>query len=634
METKNSSSQPLIQLDQAQRQAVASDGVTLVFAGAGSGKTRTLVFKLGDVLLKGFTSEKILALTFTNKAAQEMKERTLQMLRQPQFGLRLPASRLRHLASKLFVGTFHSWGAKFLRQEVSVNLTIYDEEDSLAVIKQILKEIDLDLEPKFIQDTISYAKNRLVKIEEFDASDHHLERAIAQVWKLYDQRLRANNAFDFDDLMLCPLKLLQTNPQLQNRYQYQYVLVDEFQDTNLPQYLLVKLLVEKHRNLFVVGDDYQSIYSWRAADYRHILKLQQDFSEVTTFILGHNYRSTKKIVESANQLILNNKFQKHKELWTNNDQGSDIIVYEAYNEDEEAGLVADLISDLLTRSRPAEIAVLYRLNFLSRALEEKLLLKQIPYKIYGGVHFYQRKEIKDVIAYARILANPRDLISFKRIINVPARGIGPKAQEKIFSLAAPVIEKGLREKQWPEINSFLKVYDQLQKLYNENLPLSEFFKSLIDITGYLTYIREDLERVQNVSELVNVASNFDDRHFEAAFQAFLDLTSLWQAQDEFEQQEKVQLMSIHLAKGLEFKTVFIVGMEETIFPHHKSVVENDEGLEEERRLAYVALTRAKEQIYITHTKRRRYWGRFIDAAPSRFLKELPQEYLNIFKLDF
>lgn len=637
---------PLIEdLNEEQQKAVDSDGVSLVFAGAGSGKTRTLIYKLAQVLFNGFSADKVLALTFTNKAAQEMKERTLQIIR--KLFQKNINTEYKIPFKETFVGTFHSFGARFLRQEVSKTLTIYDEEDSNKLIKEILSKTDEDLDINYVKEMISFAKNRLINNDEFLNSENPNERKIAEIWQIYDNKLKERNAFDFDDLILHPLKMLLENENLKEKYQYQYLLVDEFQDTNLPQYLLVKILIEKHKNLFIVGDDYQSIYGFRGTNYRNILEIHKDFPGVKTFILGRNYRSTKKIVASANQLILNNKQQKHKKLWTNNKNGENLNVYETYNEDEEAEIVSDIISGLLQSHMPSEIAILYRVNFLSRALEEKFLLKKIPYKIFGGVHFYQRKEIKDILAYLKILNNPKDIVSLKRIINTPPRQIGAKTQEKIFNLDVNAIEKLLqtcaetdiesRKYEYKEFKKFIKIYSELSKLKNESPPITEFLKNLIDITGYLEYIKEDFERIHNISELINVSSRFNDMTFEQAFEEFLNLASLWQQNDEINKEDKIKLMTIHLAKGLEFKNVFIVGVEEGIFPHYKSMNDDlfsDSGnLEEERRLAYVAITRAKENVYISYTKRRRQWGKFTDTLPSRFISELPADYVNFYGLE-
>jgi DNA helicase-2/ATP-dependent DNA helicase PcrA len=668
-------------LNEEQQKAIEPDGISLVFAGAGSGKTRTLIYKLANVLLSGFKPYKIIALTFTNKAAQEMKERALRLIRE----ITSVKSEL-SIASNLFVGTFHSWGAKFLRQETSPTLTIYDEEDAKKLLKEILRNLNEDLEPDYIKETISFAKNRLIDISEFIESSQNFERKIAEIWKIYDRKLRELNGFDFDDLILCPLQMLSKNQRLKEKYQYQYVLVDEFQDTNLPQYLLVKLLTEKHKNLFCCGDDYQAIYGWRGSNYKNILQLENDFNQINAFILGRNYRSTKKIIASANHLILNNKFQKHKKLWTKNKTGENLNIYEAYNEDEEAEIITGLINDFIATDNSqkiklnaeipsasgrgnfgvkhfkknnshmdapqfaagsfTDIAVLYRVNFLSRSIEEKLLTKKIPYKIYGGVHFYQRKEIKDIIAYLRILDNPRDLISLKRIINLPTRGIGSQTQAKFFNLGAEKIAQILsNQESIKEIDAFIKIYFYLKQLMDENPPFSEFLKHLIETTKYLEYLREaynspkfnqsETDRILNISELINVASKFDVFDFKEALREFLNLSSLWQAYDEVNQGDKIKLMTIHLAKGLEFKNVFIIGMEEGIFPHHKSITSdlfaNNNDLEEERRLAYVAITRAKEKVFISYTQRRKYWGRFVNAKPSRFINELPAAYVNFYR---
>lgn len=632
-------------LNEAQRRAIEPDGVSLVFAGAGSGKTRTLTHKLAKVLLDGHPAQEVVALTFTNKAAAEMRERVQQLLRQA--GLKLPPTAITN-RDALFVGTFHAWGARFLRREVKPDLLIYDEEDALTVMKDILKRTDWGIDPRFVRHSISFAKNRLLSREAFASSEHpsasaggaqlSLEQQVAELWRLYEEALHEQHAFDFDDLIVKPLELLEREPELRGRYQYRYLLIDEFQDTNLPQYRLISLLVQQHGNLFVVGDDYQAIYGFRGTNYKHILELEQDFPKLQTFILAQNYRSTNKILGAANQLIRHNQLQKHKDLWTENAAGEDVALYECSDGDAEATLITGMVADLIRGGCPAaEIAVLYRINALSRALEEQLIVKRIPYRIYGGLHFYQRREVKDILAYLRVVANPRDLISLKRIINVPARGIGPKAQTAILTQPTEAIEAWLLG---TEPNSgvfsggkrFYERYTYMRKYLNEQPTLSEFVKEVVSATGYLETIREDFERIQNVSELVNVASAFDTMPVAEALREFLDLATLWQAHDEDKEGDRVKLMSIHLSKGLEFRHVFIIGMEEELFPHHKSVLEGEGGLEEERRMAYVALTRARERLYLSYARRRRSWGRYHDTVPSRFLRELPLDHLQFLSL--
>ncbi len=622
-------------LNEAQRRAIEPDGVSLVFAGAGSGKTRTLTHKLAKVLLDGHPAREVVALTFTNKAAAEMRERVRHLLQQA--GMKLPTAKLID-RDGLFVGTFHAWGARFLRREIKPDLLIYDEEDALAVIKDILKRTDWGIDPRFVRHSISFAKNRLLSREAFASSEQQLEQQVAELWRLYEEALHEQHAFDFDDLIVKPLELLERDAGLRQRYQYRYLLIDEFQDTNLPQYRLISLLVQQHGNLFVVGDDYQAIYGFRGTNYKHILELEQDFPTLKTFILAQNYRSTNKILGAANQLIRHNQLQKHKDLWTENSAGEDIALYECSDGDAEAILVTSMIADLIRGGCPAaEIAVLYRINSLSRALEEQLIVKRIPYRIYGGLHFYQRREVKDILAYLRVIANPRDLISLKRIINVPTRGIGPKAQETILTQPAEAIGAWLMgtaptEGVFTGGKRFHERYTYLQKYLTEQPTLSEFVKEVVSATSYLETIRDDFERVQNVSELVNVASSFDELPLVDALREFLDLATLWQAHDEDKEGDRIKLMSIHLSKGLEFRHVFIIGMEEELFPHHKSVLEGEGGLEEERRMAYVALTRARERLYLSYARRRRSWGRYHDTVPSRFLRELPLDHIEFLSL--
>ena len=622
-------------LNEKQQQAIKEQGITLVFAGAGSGKTRTLTYKLVDILKSGISPHKVLALTFTNKAANEMKERAFSLLENAH----LPADKVGISSSSVFVGTFHSWGVKFLSTEKKTleipQVSIYDTSDSEQLIKDILQTMNLDMEPKTIAHIISEAKNKMVPFQQFLDSSNDFENTIAKVWGYYEKELQKRNAFDFDNLILKPIEYLKKYLALQEKYQYEYVLVDEFQDTNMPQYKLIKLLTNTHKKLFVVGDDYQAIYGFRGTNYKNILQFEEDFPSARTHILDQNYRSTKKILKSANHLIRHNVFQKHKELWTHNKDGEDITLCSFENPEEESEYIAGKIESLVQQGIKAEgIAILYRTNSLSRLLEERLMMHGIQYQMFGGVHFYQRKEIKDILAYVRLMVNQKDISSFKRIINTPARGIGPKNQEKILSQTDEEFlqwlsgEKEIKEngKTYLPTGKFVTTYQKLIQTMSIDIPLSEFFKFILDEIKYIEYLKglENYEeRIANIAELINIASSYDNMGLQAALEEFLQQALLWQSHDSESLKKSVKMMTIHLAKGLEFKVVFVVGIEEGILPHAKSVSHDE--LEEERRMMYVAMTRAKDKLYLSYARRRRIWGRFSDTLPSRFLREIPEE---------
>lgn len=651
-------------LNDNQRHAVMiPGGPVLVLAGAGSGKTRTLTYRLAHLLLQGVPAERIVALTFTNKAAGEMKDRVEQLAK--KFSVKDQRSKIGSLP---FVGTFHSFGVKLLRElgpqlGFSPRFLIYDEDDVMRLIKEIMKEQDVSLNPEFVCELISMGKTNLQSPEDFSDSHSPVEQQVAEIWAVYDKRLRKAEAFDFDDLLVQPLKIFERHPAILLRLQqrYQHMLVDEYQDTNTPQYLLVKQLAGRHRNLFVVGDDYQSIYSFRQADYRNILNFEHDWPDASVVYLEENYRSTKTILQAANQLIRANKFQKHKTLWTTNEEGEFIEVNETLDETAEATLVAEKIFELQDHYALSDIAVLYRANFQSRALEEFFLIKRIPYKIFGGTHFYQRKEIKDIMAYAKVLHNPNDLVSLKRIINVPPRGIGMAAQERLFHVGEEAIwqkiafsqeskskyqnEKGKFKREENNLDSAtLKFFDLIRELKKELFSasrLSAFLRLLVEKIKYDQYLKpeteEGLSRLENVYELISVAQKFDvialrslnkeKSPIEKALEEFLTQAALFEHTDNLHNEATIKLMTLHLAKGLEFPVVFIVGLEEKLLPHWK----NNQGmeLEEERRLMYVGLTRAKKKVFLSFARNRRLWGSLQAMKPSRFLQELPEETMKM-----
>jgi len=542
------------------------DGPLLVAAGAGSGKTRVLTSRLIKLLRAGVSPTKILAITFTNKAAKEMRNRVFSSLQSP--------------ASSLQISTFHSFGARILRKEAkhwgrSAGFTIYDDKDSLSLLKKVIKNLNLSKDKQKLSGFdyhISKAKSQMINI------DDELTKTI---FNDYEKALRQNNAFDFDDLIEKPVRLFQEKPEILAKYQrrYQYVLVDEFQDTNTAQYLLIKLLAQKHRNLSVVGDDAQSIYGWRHADFRNILNFEKDWPNVQIILLEENYRSTANVIGAANQLIKHNQLQRPKDLWTKNPPGEKIHIIASTAEDEEADQIVSKINE------DAETAILYRTNAQSRAIEQALLQYQIAYRIFGGVKFYERKEIKDMMAGLRLAANPQDGVSLDRI-------------QKNFSK-----KKG----------GYL--IEELPRLAQKLTPV-ELINFIINNTNYVDYLERNFrnadERWENIKELINFAASAE------SLDELLEQASLVQAQDNEKgaTSSHVNLMTIHMAKGLEFNTVFVAGCTETILPHQRSLSTKEE-LEEERRLMYVAMTRARQRLFLT-----------FHNLPSRFLYELPPELIE------
>jgi DNA helicase-2/ATP-dependent DNA helicase PcrA len=635
--------QELLQrLNEKQKQAVLhTEGPLLILAGAGSGKTTVLVNRIAYMIANNDVRPyQILAITFTNKAAREMKERITRVVGD--------------IANDMWIGTFHSICVRILRRTIDRlgyenNFVIYDTADSLTVMKECLKELDVNdknFPPRAVLSTISRAKDDMLDPEAFERmyeSDFRMS-TIAKLYIKYQQKLKQNNALDFDDIVWNMVRVFQENPDVLEQYQnkFRYILVDEYQDTNNCQYMLIHLLAQAHRNLCVVGDDDQSIYKFRGANIRNILEFEKDFDDACVIKLEQNYRSTQNILHAANSVISNNKGRKGKQLWTDNDGGEKIQVFTAANEHEEGLYIAETIDDLAKEGRKyGDCAILYRTNAQSRVLEEMLIRQAVPYRVLAGLRFYDRKEIKDIVAYLRVIQNPHDDVSVKRIINEPKRGIGQTTIDKLQAAAnevgtsvyavvtASAAIPGL-ERASAKLLSFAQMIESLIE-ESEKLPLGEFVKKVMADTGYLTALElensvEAQSRIENLDEFMTVVYEHEKTTENADLSTFLESVSLISDIDSYdEDQDAVVLMTIHSAKGLEFPVVFLAGMEEGIFPGMRSIG-NEEDVEEERRLCYVAITRAREQLYITNTEARTLYGSTNYYTPSRFLNEIAPEY--------
>lgn len=632
----------LSSLNNPQLQAVTTtDGPVLVLAGAGSGKTKALTYRIAYILDSGLAGAyNILAMTFTNKAAGEMKERVQKLLDSSQTSL---------VKNLFWMGTFHSICVKILKKHGSkvglgTNFSIYDSNDQQMAMKEAMKRCDISIKefnPNAIRSYISSAKNELIDEQTYQSyASGYFQQVVSELYPMYQKILRENNAVDFDDLLLLVVELFKQNPDILSEYQeqFRYILVDEYQDTNTAQYHIVKLLAQKHRNICCVGDDDQSIYAFRGATIKNILNFEKDYPESVVIKLEQNYRSTKTILEASYQVISKNESRKDKKLWTENTDGEKIHIYTAKHEIEEAGFVIKTIQDLSDSMQYRDMAILYRTNAQSRNLEEAFLQAGIPYKIVGGMRFYERKEIKDIISYLRCIFNPKDLTSLERIINVPKRGIGLKTVQELIAKAgscnlSPLeyLFEHLQEVDNLKVKNFgMIMYNLKNKI--EGLKLSEFIEYLLDTTGYIKMLQdgslENESRIENLKELLSVASKFDHESGVDALEHFLDEVSLL---EDFEKQQedqvdtnRVTLMTIHASKGLEFEVVFVVGAEENLFPHSNSIVDQKD-LEEERRLAYVAITRAKNKLYMTHASQRTYFGSVQNNPVSRFVLDIPEE---------
>lgn len=634
----------LKQLNEKQQTAVTqTEGPVLVLAGAGSGKTRALTFRVAYLIKeKKINPRNILAVTFTNKAAGEMRERIKELLQLP-VNISPFSSNIPH------IGTFHSICAKILRQEISQigydkNFVIYDDRDQLALIKKVMKELDVSeeqIKSKAVLGTISKAKSNLIDAESFlkNVSSYY-EELVANVYSNYQIRLKKSNAVDFDDIIMLTVQIFQNNPKILEKYQeiFRYIMVDEYQDTNHTQYMLLKMLAEKYKNICVVGDDWQSIYGWREANIRNILEFEKDYPKAKVVLLEQNYRSTKNILDAAHCVIEKNLNQKKKKLWTENEEGELLSILEVENEKKEAQTIVEEIKEMQkTGESLSEFAVLYRTNAQSRALEEAFLKKAIPYKIVGGFKFYQRKEIKDILSYLYFIINPSDEVNFERIINEPARGLGKKTVEKLIQSAK---EKGvsllailksedlsqykINQGKLKTLNEFGEMIEKIREK-RQKMTVSELISKIYVDSGYQKMLLKEGEegevRNENVQELLTVAQKFDDEK-EDALEKFLEEVALVSQSDkDLEDQESVLLMTLHSAKGLEFNRVFLVGMEEGLFPHSRSII-NPSEMEEERRLCYVGITRARKKAYLFFTNYRNIYGNTQASIKSRFLDEI------------
>ncbi len=635
-------------LNPQQAEAVINtEGPMLIMAGAGSGKTKVLTCRVANLLQKGVRPYRILAITFTNKAAAEMRERVNNMSG--------PA------AKDVWLFTFHAFCARFLRMEIDKlpgyggNFAIYDTADSQNLIKQILKEMNLDdkrFQPSGILSRISNAKNALQDAEAFarQAGDFY-EQKVADIYSRYEQKLQLNNALDFDDLLMLSIKLFQENKEVREKYQdrFDYLLVDEYQDTNHAQYLLTKFLAAKHRNICVVGDADQSIYGWRGADIQNILDFEKDYPDAKVIKLEQNYRSTQIILDAANAVIENNTGRKPKNLWTENKSGADIIYFQAVDERDEARFVIEQLQNLqrTENKKLGDMAILYRTNTQSRIFEEMLIKSGISYNMVGGLKFYERKEIKDIIAYLRVIFNPADSLSLLRIINVPKRGIGDASLAKIQAYAAAnnvslfeavsnaAAIDGLSSRFVSKLDDLAGIIFELMNLANE-APVEDLIDRVLRDTGYLEELENERtpqaqSRIDNLHELISVAQEFAASEEENNLENFLAHVALVSDIDDTELgEDAITLMTLHSSKGLEFPVVFLVGMEEGLFPHARTLMDETE-IEEERRLCYVGITRAKEKLFLSSTKMRTIYGNTVTYPPSRFLQEIPARLVKTIK---
>jgi DNA helicase-2/ATP-dependent DNA helicase PcrA len=636
------------------RAVLQTEGPVLILAGAGSGKTKTLTHRIAYLIdEQKVPPANILAVTFTNKAAQEMRERIERLLSQSE------AAEYGGLALPQHIGTFHNICCRILRREIEVlgygkSFNILDSQDQESTIKKAMKELEVNpdqVKPRALLDAISRAKNAFTDAEQFTLqAGSYYEEIVAKVYTHYQKALRAQNALDFDDLIMLTVKLFQEHPEVLARYQdtFKYVMVDEYQDTNYPQYLLVYLLAKKHGNIFVIGDDYQSIYGWRQADIRNILNFEKDYPKAAVITLDRNYRSTQIILDAATGIISKNLNQRHKKLWTDLQSGELIALVPAEDEEAEARFVAETIQREHKNGRPySHFAVLYRTNAQSRILEEMFLRHSIEYRIVGGLKFYQRKEIKDMIAYVRLLENPRDTLALERVINEPTRGLGKATLDKwiqyareqdlnLFDAGYQLTPgaSGLRESKIKSIQMFVDVFLRLRSEIEArpDMKFPELLDSITKKSGYFDSLAdgtpEGETRQENVKELLSVAKKYNDMPLDEALHRFLEEVALSSDTDEISgESEAVHVMTVHSSKGLEFAHVFMLGLEEGVFPHSRSHTSPQE-LEEERRLMYVGLTRAKEKAYLLYTEQRTLYGSTQANPPSRFLQEIPSHLIE------
>ncbi|EMJ5875014.1 DUF3553 domain-containing protein [Clostridioides difficile] len=648
-------------LNPAQREAVEkTEGPVLILAGAGSGKTKVLTTRIAYLIEdKGVQAPNILAITFTNKAANEMRERVEQNIG-PE-------------TKDMWISTFHSCCVRILRKDINEigynrSFVIYDSADQVTLVKDCLKELNLSdkvFEPKAVISAISGAKDKLYTPKQFkdiNMADNRMVK-IADIYALYQDRLKRNSALDFDDLILKTVELFKANDEVLAYYRsrFRYIMVDEYQDTSKAQYELIKLLAREHQNICVVGDDDQSIYGWRGADIRNILEFEKDYDNVHVVKLEQNYRSTQVILDAANKVISNNIERKRKKLWSEKKEGELIKIQLTGSEIEEADFIADSIAQIARKeNRPyKDFAVLYRANAQARPVEDALNRSQIPYNIYGGTKFYERKEIKDLLAYLRVIQNPQDDISIKRIINVPRRGIGLRTiekiedranlkQESIYSVLIDIeTNSDISTKARASISGFVDIIGTLRTI-KEVYPVSKLIEKVLDTTGYMDELVEirnknekDLtgkgeeaqDRIDNLREFISIALEFessnDDTYENKDLETFLTSIALTSESNDEEDNDRVSLMTIHTSKGLEFPVVFLTGMEEGLFPISRAIKSmSDSQIEEERRLCYVGITRAKEELYMSLTEKRTLYGKTNVAIASRFMEELPEECIE------
>ncbi|MBD3184755.1 DNA helicase PcrA [Candidatus Poribacteria bacterium] len=626
-------------LSEIQKEAVQyGDGPLLLLAGAGSGKTRVLTHRIAYLIEeRGVSPTNILAVTFTNKAADEMKHRLEELV-----GI---------VSSIIWVSTFHSSCVRILRDNIenlgySRNFSIYDATDQLTLVKQVLQELQIDpkqTRPHSILNAISNAKNNLQTWEDYAKSvGSFFEERVADAYKLYQKLLTENNALDFDDLLMLTVRLFQEKPEVLQFYQdkFRYILIDEYQDTNHAQYIIARSLAKKYRNIFAIGDDDQSIYSWRGADIRNILDFEKDYEDAAVFRLEQNYRSTKTILDAANNVVVNNKRRKEKRLWTDNIEGEKIICYEATDEKNEAEYITDIISKMHSDENLTynDFAVFYRMNAQSRTIENALRIARIPYTIVGSLKFYERMEIKDILAYLRVLVNNRDTISLKRIINTPTRGIGKVSIERLEEFAyqeqITLYEAAKRARSIDSLQSraqkAISGFIEFMESVDITKKPGDIIEEILKRSGYEKSLEEEgtvkaQSRLENTLELISEAKEFEENNEDHSLSAFLEGITLKSDIDSWDENaDQVSLMTLHNAKGLEFPVVFITGMEEGIMPIWNAL-QNDAEMEEERRLCYVGITRAKQKLHLTSAAERRLFGSISNNAPSRFIDEIPSD---------
>ena len=617
-------------LNKQQKEAVTHiDGPMLVLAGAGSGKTKVLTSRIAYLIENGVNPRNILAITFTNKAAKEMKDRVVNLIGSS--------------ANYIQISTFHSLGLKMIKENYNIlgydkNFTILDSDDTLTVVKKIIKEMNLNPQfynAKAIRNKISSAKNELMSVSEF--SHVEFDKDIVRIFEKYNSILKTNNSVDFDDLLVLPIQLLN-NSEVLDRYQelYKYILIDEYQDTNEAQYKFTKKLASKYKNIFVVGDNDQAIYAFRGANFKNILNFEKDYPNCKTILLEENYRSTKMILNAANSVIKNNKERKDKNLWSNNPDGNKIKYIQADSDKEEGSYISSKIKELNNNGVNYEdIAILYRTNAQSRLIEEEMLKNNIPYRVIGSFYFYNRKEIKDLLCYLRLINNPHDDISLARVINVPKRGIGAKTMENLDAksneLGISLFDAISDGKELSFKNLILKMQEEC-----ENLSLTEMVDLVLNESGMKQELvnEKTLEseiRLENLEEFKSITKNYEEEFGVISLSDFLNEISLVSDMSEHqESKNKVSLMTVHAVKGLEFDYVFVTGMEEGIFPHYNAINDGSRSaIEEERRLCYVAITRAKKDLWLLNAKRRMLFGNTQTNLPSRFMEEIDPKYLEV-----